>query len=259
VKLTFFQRDAFTTEPFCGNPAGIVPLESWLDDRTMQSIAAEANLAETAFIVREPDGWRIRWFTPTVEMDLCGHATLASAHVAFERLVPDAPSITFASRSGPLTVTREGDKLSLDFPARPARRCDPPAGLVEGLGASPAETWIAADVLAVFADEQQVRALAPRMALLRELPVRGVIATAPGSDADFVSRFFAPAVGVDEDPVTGSTHTTLIPYWSQRLGKKQLRARQLSARGGELWCEDRGDRVRIAGHVVSYLEGTISV
>jgi predicted PhzF superfamily epimerase YddE/YHI9 len=259
MKLNFFQLDSFTTRPFRGNPAGVVPLDAWLDDGTMQAIAAEANMAETAFIVREPDGWRIRWFTPTVEMDLCGHATLASAHVAFERLVPDAPSITFASRSGPLTVTREGDRLSLDFPARPARRCEPPPGLAAGLGAEPRETWMSGDVLAVFDDERQVRALAPRFERLRELPVRGVIATAPGTDVDFVSRFFAPAVGVDEDPVTGSSHTTLIPYWSQRLGRTSMRARQISARGGELWCEDRGERVTISGNVAPYLEGTITV
>jgi len=260
VRLPFLQLDAFTSEPFRGNPAGVVPLESWLDDRTMQSIAAEANMAETAFFVREPDGWRIRWFTPTVEMDLCGHATLASAAVAFERFEPSASSITFASRSGPLTVTRDGDKLSLDFPSRPAKRCDPPAGLAESLGgAMPSETWASGDLLAVFDHEDQVRAITPRFALIRELPMRGVIATAPGSDVDFVSRFFAPAVGVDEDPATGSTHTTLIPYWSQRLGRKSLRARQLSARGGELWLEDRGERVKISGNVVPYLEGMITV
>jgi PhzF family phenazine biosynthesis protein len=259
VKLTFFQLDSFTTEPFRGNPAGVVPLDTWLDDRTMQAIAAEANLAETAFFVREPSGWRIRWFTPTIEMDLCGHATLASAHVAFERFVPGAQAITFASKSGPLTVSREGERLSLDFPARPAQRCEPPAGLADSLGATPAETWMSGDLLAVFDDEAQVRALAPRMARLRELPVRGVIATAPGTEVDFVSRFFAPAVGVDEDPVTGSSHTTLIPYWSQRLGRTSLRARQISARGGDLWCEDRGERVGIAGHVAPYLEGTITV
>jgi predicted PhzF superfamily epimerase YddE/YHI9 len=192
-------------------------------------------------------------------VDLCGHATLASAHVAFQRLVPDAPSITFASRSGPLTVTREGDRLSLDFPARPARPCEPPPGLAEGLGTAPRETWLAGDLLAVFDDEHQVRALAPRFERLRELPVRGVIATAPGTDVDFVSRFFAPAVGIDEDPVTGSSHTTLIPYWSQRLGRTSLRARQISARGGELWCEDLGERVTISGNVAPYLEGTITV
>lgn len=259
MKLPFYQLDSFTREPFRGNPAGVVPLDAWLDDRTMQAIAAEANMAETAFIVREPQGWRIRWFTPTVEMDLCGHATLASAHVAFERFAPGEQAITFASRSGPLTVSREGERLSLDFPSRPARRCDPPAGVAEALGATPAETWLSGDLLAVFADEAQVRALTPRMDRLRELPVRGVIATAPGRDVDFVSRFFAPAVGVDEDPVTGSSHTTLIPYWSQRLGKKALRARQISARGGDLWLEDRGDRVTIAGHVAPYLEGTITV
>jgi PhzF family phenazine biosynthesis protein len=259
VKLPFFQLDSFTTQPFRGNPAGVVPLDTWLDDRTMQAIAAEANMAETAFIVREPQGWRIRWFTPTVEMDLCGHATLASAHVAFERFVPDAEAITFASKSGPLTVSREGERLCLDFPARPAKRSEPPPGLAEALGSMPAETWLSGDLLAVFEDEARVRSLAPRMEKLRALPVRGVIATAPGGDVDFVSRFFAPAVGVDEDPVTGSSHTTLIPYWSQRLGRTSLRARQISARGGELWCEHRGDRVRIAGHVAPYLEGTITV
>ena len=259
MRLPLYQLDAFTSEPFRGNPAAVVLLERWLDDRTLLAIAAENNLAETAFVMSEPDGWRIRWFTPAVEVDLCGHATLATAHVLFERFERDAASLTFASRSGPLTVTREGDRLCLDFPARPARACAPPAGLAEGLGATPRETRIAADLLAVFDDERQVRALAPDFARLRQVEARGIIATAPGDDVDFVSRFYAPRVGVPEDPVTGSAHCTLIPYWSERLGRATLRARQVSARGGELWCEDRGERVEIAGHAVKFLEGVIEL
>jgi PhzF family phenazine biosynthesis protein len=260
MKLPLYWLDAFSSRQFHGNPAAVVPLDRWLDERTMQSIAAENNLAETAFLVREPAGWHIRWFTPTVEMDLCGHATLASAHVVFEKLDPAAPSVTFASRSGPLVVTRDGERLCLEFPARPARPCEPPALMIEGLGIRPRETYLASDLLAVFDHEDQVRAIIPKLDRLAAIEeARGVIVTAPGTDVDFVSRFFAPKVGVDEDPVTGSAHCTLIPYWAGKLGRTTLRARQISSRGGELWCELRGDRVRMAGEVAPYLEGTITI
>jgi len=259
MKLPMYQVDAFASEVFKGNPAAIVPLERWLDDRLMQSIALENNLAETAFFVPEGDGWRVRWFTPTVEMDLCGHATLASAFLIFERLDRARTTVTFASRSGPLTVTRAGDKLAMELPANPARAVEAPALLIEGLGATPGEVLLARDHLAVFASEDEVKALAPRMEPLTRLASRGVIVTAPGLDVDFVSRFFAPAVGVPEDPVTGSAHCTLVPYWAARLGRTSLRARQISPRGGELWCELAGDRVRMSGHAVLYLEGTIEV
>jgi len=262
MRLPLYQVDAFAAVPFAGNPAAICPLDAWLDDARMQAIAAENNLAETAFFVRDSDGYRLRWFTPTVEVDLCGHATLASAWVVFERIEPGAAAVRFATRSGALGVTRDGDRLVLDFPALPAARQTAPADLVAGLGRAPAESWKASNWMAVFDRADDVRALAPDMAALVRLAPAGVIATAPAGAADgcdFVSRFFAPAHGVPEDPVTGSAHCTLVPYWAKRLGRARLHARQVSKRGGELFCEDRGPRVSIAGRCVLYLEGTISV
>jgi len=260
MKLTLYQIDAFASEVFRGNPAAIVPLEQWLDDATMQAIAAENNLAETAFIVREPSGWRIRWFTPAIEADLCGHATLASGWLLMERLKTGSGSVTFASRSGALTVTQaDGGRLQLEFPSRPATPLETPAALVEGLGARPLETLKARDVMAVFGSEDEVLALKPRFDRIADVDAIGVIATAPGRDVDFVSRFFAPRAGINEDPVTGSSHCTLIPYWAQRLGRTTLRARQVSPRGGELWCALQGERVLIAGNATLYLEGTIEV
>uniref|UniRef100_A0A832IC85 PhzF family phenazine biosynthesis protein n=1 Tax=Eiseniibacteriota bacterium TaxID=2212470 RepID=A0A832IC85_UNCEI len=206
-----------------------------------------------------PGGWAIRWFTPAAEVDLCGHATLAAAHVVFERLAAGATAVTFASRSGPLSVTRDGERLVLDFPARPARPVALDAALAAALGARPAAALRATDLMAVFDDEDAVRALAPDLARVAALDARAVIVTAPGRGCDFVSRFFAPRVGVPEDPATGSAHCTLTPYWAARLGRARLHARQLSARGGELWCEDRGARVAIAGRVAPYLEGAIEV
>lgn len=262
MRLPIFQVDAFAAAPFEGNPAAICPLESWLDDARMQAIAAENNLAETAFFVREGDGYRLRWFTPKMEVDLCGHATLASASVVFDRLEPGKTAVRFATRSGLLTVSRDGDRLVLDFPALPAKREAAPADLRAGLGRAFAESWKASNWMAVFERAEDVRALAPDMAALARLAPAAVIATAPADPADgcdFVSRFFAPAHGVPEDPVTGSAHCTLTPYWAQRLGRQWLHARQISARGGHLWCEDRGARIAIAGRCVLYLEGTISV
>lgn len=259
TRIPIYQVDAFSAEVFRGNPAAVCPLERWLDERTMQSIAAENNLAETAFFVPEGDGYHLRWFTPTVEMDLCGHATLASAHVLFERLGRGGDAVTFRSRSGPLTVTRRDGLLELDFPSRPARRESAPEAVALALGAEPREAWLARDWMLVFDAEADVRRLAPRIDRLLEIDAHAFIVTAPGETCDFVSRFFAPSVGVPEDPVTGSAHCTLIPYWSQRLGKRRLAARQLSARGGELTCEDRGERVGIAGRAALYLEGTIEV
>jgi PhzF family phenazine biosynthesis protein len=249
--------DAFTRRPFSGNPAAVCPLEAWLPDAQMQQIAAEHNLAETAFIVNEPAGWRIRWFTPAVEVDLCGHATLASAHVLAHHLGYLTGEVIFNSRSGPLPVRFEGDgQIVLDFPSRPGTRCEVPAALREGLGANPAEVLRSRDFLVVFDDEETVRALTPDFAALARLDCLGVIVTAPGREVDFVSRFFAPRVGVNEDPVTGSAHCTLTPYWSARLRKAELRARQVSARGGDLVCRLAGDRVHIAGHAVTYLTGS---
>jgi predicted PhzF superfamily epimerase YddE/YHI9 len=259
MKLPLYQVDTFTGRVFAGNPAAVCPLERWLDESTMQAIAAENNLAETAFFVRAGDGYEIRWFTPALEIDLCGHATLASGFVVFRHLDPAAPAVTFRSKSGPLAVTRAGDRLCLDFPARPPVACARPPALDAALGRAPREVLRARDYLAVFDREEDVQALAPNMEQVAALDALGLIAAAPGREADFVSRFFAPRAGVPEDPVTGSAHCTLIPYWSARLGKKQLAARQISPRGGELWCEDRGERVSICGRAVQYLEGTIEV
>lgn len=275
MEIPLYQVDAFADALFSGNPAAVCPLPEWLPDELMQAIAAENNLSETAFLVpRGPARYGLRWFTPAAEVDLCGHATLASAWVVFERVEGSPASasggggtaeaggerVTFDTRSGPLTVRREGELLAMDFPSRPAEPCEAPAGLAEGLGRPPAEVLAAPrDYLAVFGSEEEVRGLRPDPLRLAALDRPGVIATAPGTERDFVSRFFAPALGVPEDPVTGSAHCTLVPYWSERLGKRVLRARQVSARGGELLCEARGDRVRIAGRAVPYLEGTVRV
>jgi PhzF family phenazine biosynthesis protein len=260
MKIPIYQIDAFSTKTFGGNPAAVCPLPAWLDDRTMQSIAAENNLAQTAYIVPAAgDGYDIRWFTPAAEVDLCGHATLASAYVVFNRLRPGSDHVTFGSKSGPLRVSMRDGQLTLDFPARPATPCPPPAGIAEALGATPAETLHARTLLAVFESERDVRALHPDMAALARVDPQGVIVTAPGTDVDFVSRFFAPNLGVPEDPVTGSAHCTLTPYWAGRLAKSRLRARQVSKRGGELWCEMAQDRVFIAGYAAPYLEGSIDV
>lgn len=259
MKIDIYQVDAFASRPFEGNPAAVCPLEEWLPEKTMQSIALENNLSETAFFVQEQGGLRIRWFTPAAEVDLCGHATLASAWVLFNRLEFGEETIRFESNSGPLEVSREGNRLVLDFPAQPPRSCATPAGLAEALGAAPSECLEYVDLLAVFDNPDDVRCMAPDTGALSGLDYRGIIVTAAGGGYDFISRFFAPAVGVAEDPVTGSAHTKLTPYWAGRLGKRQLRARQVSARGGDLWCELEGDRVRIAGRAVPYLEGRIEV
>lgn len=263
MKLPLYQVDSFTDELFHGNPAAVVPLEEWLDDERMQSIAAENNLSETAFFVPEADGFHLRWFTPTAEVDLCGHATLASAWVLFHELEPGRDAVRFRTRSGELTVTRGDEALEMDFPARPATpREDPPAALIEGLGEEP-EAVLAAtrDYLVVYGSEVQVRKLKPDFRRLRTVDRLGVIVTAEGAAYDFVSRFFAPGVGIPEDPVTGSAHCTLVPYWAERLGRdgtdEPLRARQVSARGGTLLCRHRGDRVSIGGRAVLYLKGTM--
>ncbi len=257
MELRLYQVDAFASELFRGNPAAVVPLERWLADDVMQAIAAENNLSETAFFVPQGPDYDLRWFTPKVEMDLCGHATLASAFILFTHLAPLRESVTFHTRSGPLTVAREGERLVMDFPSRPPVRCAAPPGLAAALGRTPVATLTARDLMAVFEHEGEVRALAPDIGAVAALGVHAVIVTAPGRAVDFVSRFFAPAVGVPEDPVTGSAHCTLTPYWAERLGRPRLHAHQVSARGGELFCELRGDRVALAGHAVLYLEGTI--
>jgi PhzF family phenazine biosynthesis protein len=260
VQIPLYQVDAFTSELFRGNPAAVCPLETWLPSETLQAIAAENNLSETAFYVPENGRYRLRWFTPAVEVDLCGHATLAAASVILDirREIP-GPHVFFESKSGTLAVERQADRYFLDFPARPPepRPADP--RLFEALGAAPSEFLAAADHLCVFETEEQVRKLAPDMNKLVHTDCFAAIATAPGRDCDFVSRFFAPAAGIPEDPVTGRAHTTLIPYWSKRLGKREMFARQVSRRGGELWCRDRGERVGIGGRAVKYLEGQITV
>ena len=257
MKIPCYQVDAFASAVFRGNPAAVCPLEAWLPDATLQNIAAENNLSETAFTVPRGDEFELRWFTPTLEMDLCGHATLAAAFVLFTEQKISSNAIRFHSRSGILTVTRDGDVLTLDFPARPPQPIAVPEMLANGLAARPTSTLKSRDYLAVFDSAETVRALTPDFATLKSLDCLGIIVTAPGADCDFVSRFFAPAAGVDEDPVTGSAHCTLIPYWAQRLGKNKLFARQISRRGGELFCELAGDRVRIGGKAVLYLRGEI--
>ncbi len=273
MKLPLFQVDAFTGDVFGGNPAAVCPLERWIDDRLMQAIATENNLSETAFFVPASVGtpaedgyasgpgrdYDIRWFTPAAEIDLAGHPTLATAFVIFHWLDPTRTSVTFHSKSGPLIVERCGALLAMEFPSRRAVECEAPKGLAAALGAPPRETLMSRDLLAVYASEDEVRALRPDFTRVAALGVHAVCVTAPGRDCDFVSRFFAPLVGVPEDPVTGSAHCTLIPYWAHRLGKRTLHARQVSARGGELFCEDLGERVIIAGHAAPYLEGTIEI
>jgi len=259
MKLPYYEVSAFTTNPFGGNPAGVCLLEAWLPDSVLQSIAANNNLAETAFVVPRGNDFDLRWFTPMVEMDLCGHATLAAASVLFTERGLKASEVRFHSRSGVLAVSRSEGALTLDFPSRPPVSTVMPEALPRGLGATPREVLRARDYFAVFASEAEVRALQPDFVLLRTLDCLGVIATAPGTDCDFVSRFFAPGAGVDEDPVTGSAHCTLIPYWSGRLAKTRLFARQLSARGGELSCEFVGKRVRIGGKAAPYLRGELEI
>lgn len=259
MKIPIYQVDAFTDTQFKGNPAAVCPLEGWIADGMMQNIAAENNLSETAFFVRDGADYRLRWFTPKGEIDLCGHATLASAFVVFTYLTPAAADVRFHTMSGILEVARDGKLLSMVFPSREGQPCVAPNALVKGLGKVPIETYLARDYMAVFENEEDILNLQPNMDELRKLDAFGVIATARGKQADFVSRFFAPKAGVDEDPVTGSAHCTLVPYWKKALGKNEFLAHQLSARGGVLHCADLGSRVKMAGQAVSYLEGYITV
>jgi PhzF family phenazine biosynthesis protein len=262
MKIPYYHVDAFTSRMFAGNPAGVCPLQGWLSDETMQKIALENRHAETAFFIPlkgQPEHFHLRWFTPGAEVDLCGHATLATAFVLREYLGFKEPVVHFQTLSGLLSVELQGDLLVMDFPSRPPQPYDAPPALVEGLGIAPLEVSRARDILAVFETEAQVAYLKPDFNRLAELDALGVIATAPSDQADFVSRFFAPRVGVPEDPVTGSSHCTLIPYWAKRLGKHKLNARQISARGGELVCTLLEDRVKIGGKAVLYLQGTIEL
>ncbi len=259
TELPIYQVDAFAARVFAGNPAAVCPLDDWLPDQVLQAIAVENNLSETAFFVKNGADFDLRWFTPASEVDLCGHATLGSAYVIANYLDNGSTEVRFHSRSGLLTVTREGDLYTLDFPALPPRRIESSAAVAEALGAPPAELWDEMDLMAVFASQAEVAALAPDMAKVVRLETRGVIATAPGESCDFVSRFFAPRAGIPEDPVTGSAHCILTPYWATRLGKTRMSARQISARGGELEVEARGERVLISGRVAPYMEGRIRV
>ena len=262
MKLQIFQVDAFTSQAFGGNPAAVVPLESWLPEHTMKAIAAENNLSETAFFVKEGDRYHIRWFTPTIEVNLCGHATLATSHVIFNELKLEDAFIPFHSdRSGDLGVEKHGDKLVLDFPAYPLEMIEHSDELARAVGITPAEVWESQGNMVFLRaeNEEEVRGLDPDMHALAQLKYDEVIVTAPGDDCDFASRMFAPRIGIPEDPVTGAIHCTLIPYWAERLSKHELFARQVSKRGGELFCELNGDRVRIGGNAVTYLKGEIYV
>ena len=260
--LKLYQIDAFATEVFQGNPAAVVPLDAWLPDARMQAIAAENNLAETAFFVPQDDGCGLRWFTPTQEVPLCGHATLASAFVIFTQIAPSQTIIDFHTQSGRLTVRRDGDRLTMEFPRHEMMPADAPPELLDGLRLLPRDVYFTPlnpNYYAVYDTEAEVRALAPDFALLGHLQSLGVVVTAAGTDADFVSRYFAPGLGIPEDPVTGSIHCALTPFWASRLGKTALHARQLSPRGGELFCTDGSDRVLISGSAVKYLEGEIFI
>jgi PhzF family phenazine biosynthesis protein len=255
-----YQIDAFTLDPFSGNPAAVCPLDAWLDDASMQNIAAENNLAETAFIVARDDGYNLRWFTPTVEVDLCGHATLAAGYVVLNHLQPELNSVSFETISGELIVTRDGERLSMDFPARPPTPISVSEALSDALGQAPSEVHLSRDILAVYDNEASVRSLSPDQTKLLALEEGfGVIVTAKGDTVDFVSRFFVPKGGIAEDPVTGSAHCTLVPFWAKRLGRSELVAHQVSPRGGELHCELRGDRVIMSGQCVLFLTGSIHI
>lgn len=260
MKIRMYQVDAFAEKLFAGNPAAVCLLEKPLPDEMMQKIAAENNLAETAFVLETGDTYNIRWCTPKVEVDLCGHATLATAHVVFNHLGYTKKTIPFSSRSGVLEVRKENDLLVLNFPSDPPKKgCLSPI-VTESLGMDPVEILQGkTDYLLVYENQRQVESLDPDFAGLKKARVRGIIVTAKGDRSDFISRFFAPVVGINEDPVTGSAHTTLIPYWSARLGKKEMTAFQLSERRGYLECKDLGERVEIAGKAVTYLVGEIEV
>lgn len=259
MKLRLFQVDAFAEKVFEGNPAAVVPLSEWPDDSLLLAIASENNLSETAFFVAEGSGYRLRWFTPEAEVDLCGHATLATAHVLFEHLGHVGDEVVFESRSGELIVRRCEAGLELDFPAAASREIGIPSDMAEALGAKPRQAFEGGDCMVVFGSEAEIRSLSPDFRALARMPGRGVIATAPGDDVDFVSRCFYPRLRVDEDPVTGSAHCQMAPYWAERLGRDELLARQVSTRGGTVRCRVTGERVRLAGPAVDFLEGTISI
>jgi predicted PhzF superfamily epimerase YddE/YHI9 len=262
MPLPVFHVDAFTAQRFRGNPAAVCPLTGWLDDGALRAVAAENNLSETAFFVPRGDDYDLRWFTPRCEVKLCGHATLASAFVVLQILETSRDLVRFRTRSsGVLTVCRDGDLLAMDFPLLAPWACpNPPAALIEGLGVLPATVvQIEDDYFAVYEREEEVRRIRPDFRVLEKLHPAGVAVTARGEDADFVSRFFVPSYGIPEDPVTGSTHCSLAPYWAERLGKTSLYARQISQRGGEVWCEVKGERVILKGNAVLTLRGELLI
>ncbi len=259
MELNLYQIDAFTDTPFRGNPAAVIPLETWLPDNTMQSIAEENNLSETAFFVPKDEGFHLRWFTPKTEVDLCGHATLAAAYVLFDILGHNKERIEFESKSGILTVLKKDDLLVMDLPAQTPVPCNVPYEIVKAFDRTPIECLRSEDYIVVFETESDILSIKPDIAYLQKLDLRGVIITAKSRQYDFVSRFFAPKHGIDEDPVTGSAHTQLIPYWARKLDKTKMKAKQVSHRGGELVCELRNDRVLISGKAVKFLEGKIEL
>ncbi len=259
MQLTIYQVDAFAQKVFEGNPAAICPLDEWIDDRILQNIAMENNLSETAFFVPSTSGFDLRWFTPVEEVDLCGHATLAAAHVLYQHLAYAAQEIVFSTRSGDLSVKKNDQGLVMDFPAATLREVPAPADLISGLGTAPEQVLAASDYVVVLASEDDVKAITPDFLQWLHLDLRGVLVTAPGKDVDFVSRCFFPALGINEDPVTGSAHCELAPYWGSRLGRQHLRARQLSQRGGELDCRLAGNRVELCGRAVDYMQGQITI
>lgn len=259
MKLRMFQVDAFAERVFEGNPAAVCPLDAWLDDSLLQAIAEENNLSETAFFVPVGEAFELRWFTPVAEVDLCGHATLASAHVLYRHLGYSKASIRFLTRSGALIVSQSHRGLSMDFPVVPLQPAQAPEALIAGLGTQPQQVLAAFDYVAVYESEDEVRSLLPDYSQLRLVGLRGVVATAPGEAADFVSRCFFPKLGVNEDPVTGSAHCELAPYWSARLGRSELQARQLSRRGGSVGCTVRGERVLLSGSAVDFMTAEIEL
>ncbi|MBN2719834.1 MAG: PhzF family phenazine biosynthesis protein [Proteobacteria bacterium] len=258
-ELDIYHVDAFTDRVFGGNPAAVVLLREWLPDEVLQAVSAENNLSETAFVKLAADPFGLRWFTPSTEIDLCGHATLAAAHVLFNHVQVPGRELRFTTLGGILRVSRSGELLAMDFPAMPAKPVESPAGLSAALGSDPVEVLQARDLLAVYPSEEDILSLAPDFRALEKINAPGIIVTAPGRDCHFVSRFFAPRIGIPEDPVTGSAHCTLVPYWAGILHRKEFSARQLSKRGGEVLCELKGDRVLISGRAVDYLQGRIRI
>ncbi|HMQ49434.1 MAG TPA: PhzF family phenazine biosynthesis protein [Saprospiraceae bacterium] len=258
MEIAVYQVDAFTDQLFKGNPAAVCPLDKWLPDAHMQAIAAENNLSETAFFVARGGVYDLRWFTPAIEVDLCGHATLATTHVLFKHLNYAAQTIVFETRSGQLLVSQSEGLYIMDFPSDQLEPVLPPAVLEQALGITPQEVWMGReDYLVILDSEAAVAALKPDFALLKQLQGRGVICSAKGDQVDFVSRCFFPNAGIDEDPVTGSAHTTMTPYWAEKLGKQQLKGLQISKRGGQVQCTMLGDRVALAGQAVTFLEGKL--